>query len=69
MRRIIQYIIERLNSSTVIALLIFFVFIFAYNEIIVLLRWFISDQMKVLLSDKLICAAIGTAVVGLLNKK
>jgi hypothetical protein len=68
MRKLLEFIISRLNTSTIIAIILLCMLIFAYQEIIILTRWFISDQMKVLLSDKTICVAIGGAIVTLLNK-
>jgi hypothetical protein len=63
------YVLRRLNISSIIAIILTCVLIGAYHEIISTLRWFISTQLRVLLSDKEILIAIVTFIIALFHKK
>lgn len=64
-----DYVRGRLNISTICAIILTCVLIVAYHEIISTIRWFISTQLRVLLSDKEILIAIVTFIVALFHKK
>lgn len=66
---IINYVVKRLNFSTICAIALICVLVIAYNEIIGTIRWFISTQLRILLSDKEILIAIVTFIVALFHKK
>lgn len=68
-KHIINYVIRRLNISTIFAIVLICVLVIAYNEIIGTIRWFISTQLRILLSDKEILIAIVTFIVALFHKK
>lgn len=66
---IINYVVKRLNFSTICAIALICVLVIAYNEIIGTIRWFISTQLRILLSDKEILIAIVTFIIALFHKK
>lgn len=68
-KHIISYVIKRLNISTICAIVLICVLVIAYNEIIGTIRWFISTQLRILLSDKEILIAIVTFIIALFHKK
>jgi hypothetical protein len=63
------YVLRRLNISTICAIVLTCILIVAYHEIISIIRWFISTQLRVLLSDKEILIAIVSFIVALFHKK
>lgn len=64
-----DYVLRRLNVSSIIAIILTCVLIVAYHEIISTLRWFISTELRVLLSDKEILIAIVSFIIALFHKK
>lgn len=68
-KHIINYVVKRLNFSTICAIALICVLIIAYNEIVGTIRWFISTQLRILLSDKEIVIGIITFIVALFHKK
>lgn len=64
-----DYVLRRLNVSSIIAIILTCVLIVAYHEIISTLRWFISTELRILLSDKEILIAIVSFIIALFHKK